>query len=88
MINREEIIQKHGYTPLVYDRINKKLSTNYSKQEIEKLVLEILEQTDMDFFERQGKNYYISNHRHNVKLTINSGTLRIITAARLNSPGR
>ncbi len=83
-IDKEEIIKKHGFTDLVYGRINKKLSLNLTKLEVEKLVLQILEETDIQFFEKIGKNFYVSNHNHHIKLTINSNTFRVITASKIN----
>ncbi len=82
-INKEEIIQKHCFTDLVYDRINKKLCLNLSKKEIEKLLLQVLQETDITFFERIGKNFYVSNHKHHIKLTINANTFRIITVSKI-----
>ncbi len=83
-VNKKEIIKKHCFTDLVYDRINKKLSLNLTKEEIDKLVLQVLIDTDIKFFEKNGKNFYVSNHKHNIKLTINSNTFRIITADKIS----
>ena len=82
-INKEEISQKHCYTELVYQRINKKLSTSFTKSEIETLIRKVLMETDIDNFERKGKNFYISNKENNIKVTVNSNTFRIITVDRL-----
>ena len=82
-INKEEILQKHCYTELVYQRINKKLSTSFTKSEIETLIRKVLMETDVDNFERKGKNFYISNKENNIKVTVNSNTFRIITVDRL-----
>ncbi len=83
-VNKKEIIKKHCFTDLVYDRINKKLSLNLTKEEIDKLVLQVLLETDIKFFEKNGKNFYVSNHKHHIKLTINSNTFRIITADKIS----
>ena len=51
-----EILKYICYTELVYERINKKLKTNYSKSEIEKLLFSLVENTPEKFFVRIGKN--------------------------------
>jgi len=81
---KEEILRNICYTELVYERINKKLNIDFSKEEIEKMIYEVIEQTDMKKFQKKGKNIYITNDYRNVRLTINSYTNRIITADRLN----
>lgn len=67
------------YTERVYDRVNKKLTTNYSKVEIEALVSSILTEIHPSQIQRIGKNLYISNAVRNVRLTINVHTSRLIT---------
>ncbi|WP_299064488.1 hypothetical protein [uncultured Polaribacter sp.] len=37
MVNKEGILKNHCYTMLVYERINKKLKTNFSNDESEVL---------------------------------------------------
>ncbi|MGL1902110.1 MAG: DUF3781 domain-containing protein [Fibrobacterales bacterium] len=78
-IDKAEIIEKHCYTELVYGRINKKLGTAYSKKQIERLMLTVLQESEIECFIKKGKNYYISNATHNIRITINSYTFRIIT---------
>jgi FKBP-type peptidyl-prolyl cis-trans isomerase (trigger factor) len=73
------ILKKICYTELVYERINKKLNLKYSKTEIEKMIYEIIEETDESQFQKKGKNIYITNPAHNMRLTVNSNTFRIIT---------
>lgn len=80
---KEEILVNHCYTELVYQRINKKLSANLSKKEIEILMQKVLNETDSDSYQKIGKNYYISNKKQNIKITINSYTFRIITVDKL-----
>ena len=63
--------------------INKKLNTSFSKKEIEDLIHTIIEHTDDTFSEKIGKNYYITNIKHHIKITINSNTFRVITADKL-----
>lgn len=83
-INKTEILECICYTELVYERINKKLNINISKTEIEEYILEILKNTDIDFFTKIGKNYYVMNTKANIRITINSNTYRIITVDRIN----
>ena len=81
---KTEILHKICYTDLVYFTINKKLNIQLQKDEIEKMIYEIIEETDKMKFQKTGKNIYITNNYRNVRLTINSNTYRIITADRLN----
>lgn len=82
-INKTEILNNICYTELVYERINKKLDTRFSKSEIEKMLSEIIKQTPENFFQKTGKNIYVSNPENNIKITINSYTCRIITVDRI-----
>lgn len=79
IVNKEKIIKNICYTELVYGRINKKLNTNYSVKEIEDYMLDILKKTDIIFYTKTGKNYYVLNAENNIRITINSNTTRIIT---------
>ena len=81
---KEEILQKVGYTELVYGRINKKLGLDLSKDEIEKLVLGVLSEVEERQIEKKGKNFYVFDRDRNLMLTINSFTFRIITATKLD----
>lgn len=67
------------YTPLVYNRINKKLNSNLSEKEIEKLITQTIKLTKPDNIKKIGKNYYINNLETNIQITINSNTYRVIT---------
>jgi len=78
-----EILNRLCYTELVYERINKKLHCQLSKDEIEKLLFKVINDTREQFFERNGKNIYITNREKNLKITINSNTCRIITVDRI-----
>ena len=80
---KEEILKKHCYTELVYQRINKKLSTNFSKGEIREFIKKVIQETEVAKFEKRGKNFYISNNKDNIKITVNSNTFRIITVDKL-----
>lgn len=85
---KSQILNNICYTDLVYERINKKLNIEYSKAEIEKMLYEIIEETDIREFQKAGKNIYIKNRNRNIQLTINFNTSRIITADRLNKMRR
>lgn len=76
---KQRVIENLCYTDLVYQRINKKLSTNLSKDQIESLIVKILRNTNEKFYIKSGKNFYVTDARNNVRLTINSSTCRIIT---------
>ena len=85
MCIRKEILQNICYTELVYERINKKLNANFSKEQIEKLIFEIIKKTDENCFEKIGKNYYVASEKCNIKITINSNTFRIITVDKIKT---
>jgi len=85
-IQKTEILNNICYTQLVYGRINKKLKTNCSKQEIEKMLFSIIKETQERFFQKIGKNIYVTNTKNNIKITINSNTYRIITVDRITKP--
>jgi hypothetical protein len=82
-IDKTEILDRICYTELVYERINKKLDSNFSKSEIEKMLFDIVKETQEVFFQRIGKNIYVTNRENNIKITINSNTYRIITVDKL-----
>ena len=80
---KNQIIENICYTELVYGRINIKLKINYNKSEIEEMLLDILKKTDEKWYQKIGKNFYVSNTENNIKITINSNTYRIITVDRI-----
>lgn len=82
--NKTEILERLCYTELVYGRINKKLNITISKEKIEDYILEILKKTNEKNFIKTGKNYYVTNTKHNIRITINSNTFRIITVDAIN----
>ncbi len=82
-INKAEILNKICYTELVYGRINKKLKVNFSKVAIEKMLFDIIKETQEKFFQRIGKNIYVTNRENNIIITINSNTFRVITVDRV-----
>jgi hypothetical protein len=78
-INKSELLKNICYTELVYVRINKKLKSHFSKTEIEVMLYKIIKETKECDFKRIGKNIYITNHEHQIQITINTNTFRIIT---------
>ncbi|WP_299160308.1 DUF3781 domain-containing protein [uncultured Tenacibaculum sp.] len=78
-INKKEILENHCYTELVYERINKKLKTSFSKNEIEIFIKRVLSEAPIEDYLKKGKNFYITNKQDNIKITINSNTFRVIT---------
>ncbi len=82
-INKREILKNICYTELVYGRINKKLHIKYSKKQIEGFIFKILKKTEEKFFIKIGKNFYITNIKNNIKITVNSNTFRVITVDRI-----
>lgn len=82
-INKVEILAKHCYTVLVYQRINKKLNADFSKDETEKLIRQILEDTAIENYIKKGKNFYVSSEEDNIRITINSNTFRVITVDKI-----
>jgi hypothetical protein len=81
--SKQKIIENICYTELAYERINKKLTVNYSKEQIELFIAKLLKETNDKFFTKTGKNYYIINTENNIRLTINSNTYRIITVDKI-----
>ena len=80
---KREIIENLCYTDLVYGRINKKLSTDFSNDQIELFLNKVLEDTDEKYFTKTGKNYYITNTENDIRVTVNSNTFRVITVDKL-----
>lgn len=76
---KQKILCNIAYTELVYHRINKKLRSNFSKEEIEALILKIIKETNEKNFQKIGKNIYISNLKENITITINFNTYTVIT---------
>ncbi|OXA93745.1 hypothetical protein B0A62_13205 [Flavobacterium hydatis] len=82
-MSKTAILNNLCYTELVYDRINKKLNSNFSKSEIETMLFDIIKETQEDYFHKNGKNYYVSNTENDIRITVNSYTYRIITVDQL-----
>ena len=83
--NKTEILKNICYTELVYGRINKKLNTNFSKKQIKEYIFKILNETEINFFSKIGKNFYVLNKKYKIKITINSNTFRIITVDKIRT---
>lgn len=84
-IDKSEILDNLCYTELVYWRINKKLAINLSKEKIEDFIFKILSETNIKFYIKTWKNFYITNNESKVRLTINSYTFRIITVDKVEN---
>lgn len=84
MAIKTEILNNLCYTELVYERINKKLNRKFSKDEIEKLIFDILKETTESQFQKIGKNIYVTSCERNIRITINSNTNRVITVDNLD----
>ena len=82
-IDKNKILNNICYTELVYDRINKKLKSNFSKNAIETNLLATIRETPISNFEKIGKNFYILNADKNIKITVKSNTYRIITVDKI-----
>ena len=78
-INKQKILENICYTELVYERINKKLNIKFSKKQIEEFLFKILKETNEIYFQKNGKNIYVTNTENNIIITINSNTFRVIT---------
>ncbi len=83
MIDKQNILASICYTELVYERINKKLKTHFTKEQIEAIILKILRETDQVFYTKTGKNVYVLSHENNIRITINLNTFRVITVDRI-----
>lgn len=82
-IDKAEILNKVCYTELVYERINKKLVSKFSKAEIETVLFNTIQETHESDFQKIGKNIYVTNAERNIKITINETTFRVITVDRI-----
>lgn len=74
---RNIFLENVCYTPLVFGRVNKKLSLNLDNDEIKNLVDKIIIDNSTTII-KKGKNYYLRND--NIELVINSFNYRLITA--------
>lgn len=60
---KSDILSKICYTELVYHRINKKMNSNLSKLEIEKMLFVAIKETPNSSFKKTGKNIYVTNSK-------------------------
>jgi len=77
--SRKIFLDNVCYTDLVFGRVNKKLNTSYSIDEIKLLVNRIISDS-ATVINKQGKNYYLLNQ--DIELVVNSFNYRLITANR------
>lgn len=49
------------------------------------MILKILNDTEEKYYQKIGKNFYVSNSENNIKITVNSNTYRVITADRIKN---
>ena len=82
-MTKKEILQQICYTQLVYERVNKKLNSSLSSEEIEKKIYHLIHETDESFFYLKGKNIYVNNEEAAVRMTINKNTCRLITVDKI-----
>jgi len=82
-MDKQYILDNICYTELVYERINKKLNLRLSKHEIEEMLNAVIRETDERYFQRKGKNIYVTSPEKNIRITINSNTYRIITVDKI-----
>lgn len=79
IIDKTEILNNLCYTELVYERINKKLKTQFGREEIREMIFRCIKESPEQSFQHVGKNYYILNGKEKIKITVNASTFRIIT---------
>ncbi len=80
---KAQILQHICYTPMVYQRVNKKLGLDLSIIEIEKMIVDVLNTTNMNLYIKSGKNIYITNKAKCIRLTVNYYTNRLITVDKI-----
>lgn len=83
--SKQNILERICYTELVYERINKKLDIEFSKAQIEAYLYKILDETDVLCFTKIGKNFYVSNTKNKIRITLNSHTFRVITVDKIKT---
>lgn len=81
---KANIIKNLCYTELVYYRVNNKLNLNLTKDEVEEFISTLIAEIPEQEIVKTWKNYYLVNHRKNVRLTINSNNYRLITVDKIN----
>jgi uncharacterized protein YjbI with pentapeptide repeats len=82
---RLSIAEKFKNTPLGFLRIKKNLNiSHFSDIETEACLKQIILSTPLDKIETKGKNHYFKCHKKNAVLTVNSHTLTVITAKKID----
>ncbi len=82
---KSSITENFKNTELGFLRIKRNLQiNNYSDSKTENYLREIIKSTPLESIETRGKNYYFSNAKFNAILTVNSHSLTIITAKKIN----
>lgn len=76
------LTKKLAYTDGSYQRLNKKLDLQLSKGEAESLIQCVLNEAD-EVIEK-GKNHYVSDHKRQIRLTINTSSGTLITADKID----
>ena len=72
-------------TELGFLRIKRNLQINsYSDPKTENYLREIMISTPLENIETRGKNHYFRNTKFNAVLTVNSHSLTVITAKKIN----
>lgn len=80
MLTNVQLATKLSYTPLVFQRINKKLQRDFNIDEAKAFVEDAV-MTATKLVSR-GKNVYAYNDQQHVYVTINANNLRVITVTR------
>jgi len=73
------ILEKHKYTELVFNRINKKLKTTLDKEWIKKYIFNLIKKSKEEDIIKKWKNFYIYNKIDNIRITVNWFTYTVIT---------
>lgn len=76
---KDIILEKHKYTELVFNRINKKLSTTLDQEGIRKYIFCLIKNTKAEDIIKKWKNFYIYNKIDNIRITVNWFTYTVIT---------
>ncbi len=83
---KTNISENFQNTELGMVRIKRNLQlSDLSTGELEAFLKNVLISTPLEKIETKGKNHYFTNHYHNAVLTVNSGSLTIITAKKIDA---
>lgn len=77
-VNKKEILDNISFTDLIYDIINKKLNSKFSRQEVEKMLIDVINDTQKSSFLEIDDNIYITNLKNKMKITINAKTYKVV----------